>query len=780
MAARATRYHFAVEKVNFLRLRNALKCLGILCRSRHSECLVELEVGGQPMRFSTGKMARLADGAVVAKCGHNATLVTAVSEEESKSSSGQGLLLQVDYKEKAAAGGQFPRSFARRDIGASDRDILISRRIDRSLRPLFPKGYSCATQVTGSLWAADGCYDPDIAAMNGASAALAVSSIPWHGPIGVVRVGESNGEFVVNPSWSQLATSELNVVVACSESKVVMVEAFANEVTPDRFCESLRFGYKECQPIVQALHELQKQAGTVKRPFTFLPTPVEVLEAVQSLLVEPLEEIFSNFSFSKQERDKEMFSVRDSCLVAVQEQFPDVNAQVIADAVLTVTKSVFRKNILEKAQRCDGRSFDALRPIKCEVDLFKPLHGSSLFQRGETQVFCTATLGSLRSAKHSDAATEGVGDDKERSFILHYEFPPFCINETGRVGGYTRREVGHGNLAEKALEPVVPKDYPFAIRLTSQVLESNGSSSIATACAGSLALLDAGVPISRPVAGVACGLVTSTDSEDPNKPDIERYQLMTDILGIEDFMGDMDFKLAGSRKGITALQADFKIPGVPLHMVEEAIHKATEDRMKVLDVIEECQSKPRDIRKENAPALGSVCLKESKSRKLVGVAGLTIRQLQEETGATISRVGEEQFSVFAPNAKVLQETMAKIEELTAEEEFWTEDLEVGEKYSATIVEVRDYGVMVELLPDTPNVLLHVSEMDHRRIRNPKELNMKVGDTVDVKYLGRHDRSGRLEISRKALLPKTTAGGLKKTTVSEEDMTPEEFIATFLK
>ncbi|XP_068682659.1 polyribonucleotide nucleotidyltransferase 1, mitochondrial-like isoform X1 [Montipora foliosa] len=778
MAARPAG-RFVIESC-FFKLSRALKRFRVLCRSKHSECVVELEVGQQSMRFSTGKVAKLADGAVVTECGNNATLVTAVSEEESKLAFGHGIPLTVDYKEKAAAGGQFPRTFSRRDVGLPERDILISRRIDRSLRSLFPKGYSCTTQVMGSLWAADGLFDPDITAMNGASAALAVSNIPWHGPVGVVRVGEVDGEFVVNPSWTQLVNSRLNLVVACSEHKVVMVEAFANEVTSDRFCEALRFGFEECQPIIQALQELQKQAGTVKRPFTFLATPVEVLEAVQRFLVERLDGIFSNFTYSKQERDKEMFSVRDACLTAIQEQFSEVDFHVIEDAVLTVTRSVFRRNVLEKAQRCDGRPFDALRPIRCEVDLFKPLHGSSLFQRGETQVFCTATLGSLRSAKQSDATAEGVGDDKEKTFILHYEFPPFCINETGRVGGYNRREVGHGNLAEKALEPVLPKDFPFSIRLTSQVLESNGSSSIATACAGSLALLDAGIPITRPVAGVACGLVTSSDAEDPSKADIERYQLMTDILGIEDFMGDMDFKLAGSRDGITAVQADFKIPGIPLHIVEEAVHKATEDRMKVLDVIEECQSKPREKPKENTPALASVFLPQAKSKKLVGVAGLTIRNLQEETGATISRVEEEQFSVFAPNAKALQETMAKISDLTSEDDHWTEILEVGEKYTAKIVEVREYGVMVELLPDTPTVLLHVREMDHSRVYNPKQLKMKVGDTVDVKYLGRDEHSGRLEISRKALLPKPSVEPLKKTNGIKDDMTPEEFIATFLK
>ncbi|KAJ7365410.1 hypothetical protein OS493_005517 [Desmophyllum pertusum] len=435
-------------------------------------------------------MAKLADGAIVAEHGNNSTLVTAVSDiKNSTDNNRKGFLpLMVDYKEKSAAGGHIPRTFLRKDIGTSERETIISRRIDRSLRSLFHKDYSYSTQIMGTLWAADGLHDPDIAAMNGASAALTVSGIPWSGPIGVVRVGEVDGEFLINPTWSELNTSRLNLVVACSEKKVVMVEACAQEVSSERFCEALRFGFKECQPIIKALRDLQSQAGKMKRTCPVLDTPVELLEAVQRLSVEPLDEIFSNFSYSKMERDREMFAVRDSCSAAVQKQFPDVPANLIEDTVFEVTKSVFRRNVLEKDQRCDGREFDALRPIECEVDLFKSLHGSSLFQRGETQVFCTATLGSLNSARQLDTA---VGDVKEKRFMLHYEFPPFCVNEIGLVFRSTRREIGHGNLAEMALEPVVPKDFPFTVRLTTQVLESNGSSSLASVCAGSLALMDA-------------------------------------------------------------------------------------------------------------------------------------------------------------------------------------------------------------------------------------------------------------------------------------------------
>jgi len=432
--------------------------------------------------------------------------------------------------------------------------------------------------------------------------------------------------------------------------------------------------------------------------------------------------------------------------LCLTEQFPDVAAHVIHDAIYEVTRSVFRQNVLEKAQRCDGRPLDALRPIKCEVDLFKSLHGSSLFQRGETQVFCTATLGSLRSARQRDVAEMAVGDVREKPFMLHYEFPPFCVNEIGFSSGYSRREIGHGNLAEMALEPVVPKDFPFAIRLTSQVLESNGSSSLASVCAGSLTLMDAGVPITRLVGGVACGLITSSDAEDPDKQDIEQYRLLTDILGIEDYMGDMDFKLAGSRQGITALQADFKVPGLPLHIVEEAVTKATDDRMKVLDIIEECQSEARKTPKENAPAVVNVAVPRYHVKKLLSGGAKVLKNLEEETGTDITRIDEDLFSVFARNAKALKEAVDRINEITTIKS-WADALEVGARYTTKVVDVRDYGVMVEILPDAPSVLLHSSEMSRGKKFN-------VGETVDVVYIGKDDLTGRPRISTKSLSAKT--------------------------
>lgn len=537
-----------------------------------------------------------------------------------------------------------------------------------------------------------------------------------------------------------------------------MIEAFAQEVSSERFCEAVRFGFKECQPIIKALLELQRQVGKKKdlslvRPIT---PPEEIKNSiVRSNLYAEIDKIFSNSTYSKMERDKEMFKVRDDHLLLIQDSFPNVAAHEIGNAIFEETKSVLRNNVLNSSQRCDGRPFDALRPITCEVDLFKSLHGSALFQRGETQVFCTATLGSLRSAKQPDAAVLGVGDVKERPFMLHYEFPPFCVSEIGLVGGSSRREIGHGNLAEMALEPVVPKDFPFTIRLTSQVLESNGSSSLASVCAGSLALMDAGIPITRPVAGVACGLITSSDAEDPDKPDIEKYCLLTDILGIEDFMGDMDFKLAGSREGITALQADFKVPGLPLHIVEEAVNKASADRMKVLDVMEECQSGPRKIPKDNLPVQGKVVLSRYQVKKLFFAGGLTIKNLQEETGTIITRVEEDEFHVFAYNAKAFQEVLDKMNEITVgadTEKHWTESLEVGATYKATVIELREYGVMMELLPDTPSVLLHVSEISHDT--NHQNANQfKLGQIVDVVYLGKDPFSGKVRVSRKAILPK---------------------------
>nr|XP_058965409.1 polyribonucleotide nucleotidyltransferase 1, mitochondrial-like [Pocillopora verrucosa] len=767
------RANLRLEKEHFLAWWSSLKRLRLLQRCKHTECAVEVEVGGQKMSFATGKMARLADGAVVAEHGGNSTLVAVVGDKKSKPTGDKSLHLKVDYKEKAAAGGQIPKTFFRKDVILSERETIVSRRIDRSLRSLFPNGYHDSTQITGILWAATGLHDPDIAAMNGASAAVSVSDIPWSGPIGAVRVGEVDGKFVINPTWSELSISKLNLVVACSKTKVVMIEAFAQEVSSERFCEAVRFGFKKCQTIIEALLELQRQAGKKKDMSRVgRDTPPEEIKGaiVRFNLNKEFDKIFSNFAYSKMERDKEMFKVRDDHLLHFQGRFPNVAAHEIENAIFEETKSVFRNNVLYSSQRCDGRAFDALRPITCEVDLFKSLHGSALFQRGETQVFCTATLGSLRSAKQPDAAVVGVGDVKERPFMLHYEFPPFCVNGIGLIGGSSRREIGHGNLAEMALEPVVPKDFPFTIRLTSQVLESNGSSSLASVCAGSLAMMDAGIPITRPVAGVACGLITSSDAEDPDKPDIENYCLLTDILGIEDFMGDMDFKLAGSREGITALQADFKVPGLPLHIVEEAVKKATADRMKVLDLIEECQSGPRKIPKDNLPVQGNVVLSRLQVRKLFSAGGLTIKNLQEETGSIITRVEDDEFHVFAYDAKAFQEVLDKMKEITAgadTEKHWTESLEVGATYKATITEFREYGIMVELLPDTPSVLLHTSEISHHKSHQTTN-EFTLGQIVDVMYLGKDPFSGKVRLSRKALLPKP-----------HNTMNHEDFVEKFL-
>ncbi|EDO46783.1 predicted protein, partial [Nematostella vectensis] len=706
------------------------------------------------LKFSTGKLALLADGSTVTQYEDTSVLVTAISSK--KPSENSFLPLVVDYKEKASAACLIPTTFLRRDLLANEREILVCRRIDRSVRSLFMKGYTYDTQIISHLLAADRFNNPDVVAVNGASASLALSSIPWRGPVGAVRIGDVDGQLVVNPLRQQLEHSQLDLVVTSSESKIVMVEGFAKEVPDERLCEAIKLAFSEAQPIIQAIKELRSYAGKEKKHFDIISPSQQLSDAVEEWVsYNRFTFKTSNVSFFQLQRDDRIFGLRDECVEIFQDQFPDSGPGLIEQAFNAVNKSVFRANILEKLQRCDGRQFDELRSIDCDINLYKTLHGSSLFKRGETQVFSTATFGSVGSAAKVDTISEAVGGSKEKQFMLHYEFPPFSTNEVKqRRGSFDRREIGHGALAERALVPVLPDELPFTLRLTAEVLGSNGSSSLASACAGSLAMMDAGVPIKSHVAGSACGLVTSSDAEDASKRDIDNYQLLTDILGIEDYLGDMDFKIAGTRQGITALQADFKVPGLPVAIVEEAIRRCSVDRAKVLDVMEEVIPIAREFKKDNIPVSGSVRVPLSKRGRLIGTGGMVIRALQQELGVSIDQVEEEEFLVFAPDQTTYDEAISKINELLVDTNIFeelTSRLTEGAIYEGKIVEMRAYGLMLELFADCPTVLLHVRELDHARVHRPEMLGFKVGDSVSVKYLG-IDNKGRLNISRKALLP----------------------------
>ncbi|XP_024119484.2 polyribonucleotide nucleotidyltransferase 1, mitochondrial [Oryzias melastigma] len=477
----------------------------------------------------------------------------------------------------------------------------------------------------------------------------------------------------------------------------------------------------------------------------FFP-PTEMVEHVRKFASEKIYTVFTDYSHDKISRDEAINKVRLEAEEDLKAVFPQSEPFDFIESFNIVSKEIFRNLVLNEYRRCDGRELTALRNISCEVDLFRPLHGSALFQRGQTQVLCSVTFDSLESSIKTDIITTALSGVKDKNFMLHYEFPPYATNEIGKMGGQNRRELGHGALAEKALRPVIPKDFPFTIRVTSEVLESNGSSSMASACGGSLALMDAGVPISSAVAGVAIGLISKANPQ--KSAEIEDYRLLTDILGIEDYLGDMDFKMAGTNKGITALQADVKIPGLPLKVVMEAIQQATVAKREILGIMNKCIAKPREKRKENGPVVENVRVPTSRRARFVGPGGYNLRKLQAQTGVTISQVDEETFSVFAPTPGAMNEAQDFISEICRDDQ--EQQLEFGAVYTATITEIRDIGVMVKLYPNMTPVLLHNSQLDHKRIKHPSALGLDVGQEIQVKYFGRDPTDGRMRLSRKVL------------------------------
>ncbi|XP_017768582.1 PREDICTED: polyribonucleotide nucleotidyltransferase 1, mitochondrial isoform X2 [Nicrophorus vespilloides] len=674
-------------------------------------------------------------------------MVTAVSK--TKPSTSNFLPLVVDYRQKSAAAGRIPTNFLRRELGASEREILSARLVDRSLRPLFAKNFFYETQVVCNMLAVDSANSPDVLAINAASAALAVSDIPWNGPVGAVRLGFIDNEVIVNPTRRELQESILNLIVtATKQNLVVMLEGSAKNMLQQDLLKAIKIGTKETQHVIQSIDKLSKACGKKKRELEMAKElSGEVEEALRTLAGMRVREIFMNYTHDKLSRDYALNDVRTDVLEKIRANYPDTDVALVAEGLNDLIKKVFRDLVFEENVRCDGRTFDELRNISCQVNMYKPLHGSAVFQRGQTQVFCTVTLDSQQSALKMDSMAMLTGDGvKEKNFFLHYEFPPFATKETGRIGPAGRRELGHGALAERGLNPILPENYPFTVRLTSEVLESNGSSSMASVCGGSLALMDAGVPVSSPAAGVAIGLISRFSENDTKH--MEDYRILTDLLGIEDYMGDMDFKIAGTKKGITALQADIKIPGLPLKIVMESIQKATEAKAKILDIMHDCIEKPRVEKKENLPVSQKLELEVHKRSKLLGVGGINLKKLFLQTGVQVNQIDDTTFEIFAPNQSALDEANEIIQKWLNTER--TPELEFGGIYSATIVEIRDIGVMVTLYPGMPPALLHNSQLDQRKVGHPSVLGLAVGQEMQVKYFGRDPVSGLMRLSRKVL------------------------------
>ncbi|KAH8294987.1 hypothetical protein KR018_004882 [Drosophila ironensis] len=703
---------------------------------------------GRNMTLSSGRLARFANGSSVCQMGETAVMVTAVAK--AKATPGQGFMpLVVDYRLKNAASGRIPMNFMRRELGPSEKEILSARLVDRSLRPLFAKDYRTETQLVCNMLAMDAVHSPDVLAINAASMALSLSDIPWNGPIGAVRVGLCDGEVLVNPTRRELQASQLDLVVsATKQNLVVMLEGKGNVVLQQDLLKAIKQGTREAQFVIHEIERLQKAYGRKKREVE-APAAVdpELEPAVRSMCEMRLREIFQDAQHDKISRDNAVNEVRSNVIDKVWSSFPDTEPSQIGEQFNHTSREIFRQLIFERGQRCDGRTYDQLRNISCQVDLYKPLHGSALFQRGQTQVFCTVSLDSQESAMKLDslAALES-GGLKSKNFMLHYEFPPYATGEVGRIGPLGRRELGHGALAERGLLPTLPHDYPFTVRLTSEVLESNGSSSMASVCGGSLALMDAGVPVTAPAAGVAIGLVTKYENDDTKH--LQDYRILTDILGIEDYMGDMDMKVAGTRKGFTAIQADLKIPGIPLKVVMESLQKATDAKGKILDIMSEAIREPRKYPKDSWPVSETVIVEPHQRSQLIGPSGLHMKRIYLETGATLTASDESHFTLFAPSQAAMDEAKELIDGYLVKER--VPDLEFGGIYTATITELRDTGVMVTLYPSMPPALLHNSQLDQRKIGHPSALNLEVGQEIQVKFFGRDPVSGFMRLSRKVL------------------------------
>jgi len=579
---------------------------------------VAAHVGAQEIVFETGKMARLADGAVTVSLGETIVLVTAVSATTIKE--GQDFFpLTVEYKEKAAAVGRFPGGYFKREGRPSEKEILTCRMTDRPLRPLFPKGYLYDTQVIALLLSADGVNDPDILAINGASAALMVSDIPFAGPVGAVRVARVNGQFIANPTHDQLLRSDLDLVYVGTETEPVMIEGSGLEIPEADFNASLAFAQEQVLVLVKAQKELASHVNKPKREVPLMLVKDELMEIAYSVAGSRIEDAL--YRPSKIERHKAVGALKDEVKAKILEKYPTASGFEISQAFDYLQKKAFRLSMLDKQKRCDGRGIDELRPLTGETSVLPRVHGSAIFSRGETQGLCITTLAPIDEAQIIDAYTGGA---ETKRFMLHYNFPPFSVGETGRFGGQNRREIGHGALAERSLLAVIPAEdkFPYAVRITAEIMESNGSTSMASVCGGCLSLMDAGVPIKAPVAGISVGLVCDFAAD--NKT-INRHLLLTDILGSEDHFGDMDFKLCGTRAGITGFQLDLKLAGVPLELLQRAVLQATEARYKILDFMQSVISEHRSDVSKHAPRIEVVKINPDKIGMLIGPGGKTSR-----------------------------------------------------------------------------------------------------------------------------------------------------------
>ena len=683
------------------------------------------QYGDEEFRLETGQIARQATGAVLASMGETIVLVTVVAAKEP---SGRDFFpLTVDYEERTYSAGRIPGGFFKREGRPSEKAILTCRLIDRPIRPLFPNSFNNEVQVVATVMSVDPEIDPDVVAMVGASAALAISGVPFNGPVGAVRVGLVDGEYVLNPTASQLETSTLNLVVAGTQGAVLMVESEAQQLSEGQMLNAVMFGHEGSQAAINAIESLATKVGAERWEWQAQADDQDLLDKVSGLVTAEIESAYQ--IADKTERQDAMAAVRDKAAAGVLSDDSDGDdAERLKGVIKGIEKATVRGRILADAPRIDGRDRETVRPISIETSVLPRTHGSALFTRGETQAIVTCTLGTERDAQIIDAL-EG---ERRDPFMLHYNFPPFCVGETGRVGSPKRREIGHGRLAKRAILGVLPspEEFPYVIRAVSEITESNGSSSMATVCGTSLALMDAGVPLKAPVAGVAMGLIKEDD----------RFAVLTDILGDEDHLGDMDFKVAGTPEGITALQMDIKIDGITREIMEQALDQAKRGRMHILAEMDKVISAPREEMSRYAPRITTMSIPTDKIRDVIGKGGVTIRAISEATGAAIDIEDDGTIKIATADLSAAEEARRRIEQITA-------DVEAGTIYEGKVVRLMDFGAFVNILPGKDG-LVHISQISDERVANVSD-KLTEGDIVKVKVL-EVDKQGRIRLSMKAV------------------------------
>ncbi|MBQ2779832.1 MAG: polyribonucleotide nucleotidyltransferase [Bacteroidaceae bacterium] len=691
---------------------------------------------GRIITLETGKLAKQADGAVMLRLGNTMLLATVCAAKDAVPGT-DFMPLQVEYKEKYAAFGRFPGGFTRREGKASDYEILTCRLVDRALRPLFPDNYHAEVYVNIILFSADGVDMPDSLAGLAASAALAVSDIPFGGPISEVRVARVNGEFVVNPTFAQMESADMDIMVAATYDNIMMVEGEMKEVSEAELLEAMKVAHEAIKVHCKAQMELMEEVGsTVKREYCHEENDEELRAQVHEACYAKAYAVAASGNNDKHGRSEAFEAVREEFKAQFTEEELEEKGALIDRYYHDVEKEAMRRCILDEGKRLDGRKTTEIRPIWCEVGYLPGPHGSAVFTRGETQSLTSVTLGTKRDEKIIDDVMN-QGTDR---FLLHYNFPPFSTGEARAQRGVGRREIGHGNLACRALKNMVPADYPYCVRVVSDILESNGSSSMATVCAGTLALMDAGVKIKKPVSGIAMGLIKNAGED--------KYAVLSDILGDEDHLGDMDFKVTGTVDGITATQMDIKVDGLSFEILEKALNQAREGRMHILGKITECIAEPRAELKPHAPRIETMRIPKEFIGAVIGPGGKIIQGMQEETGATISIEeveGEGIIEIAANNGNAINEAIAKIRAIVAIPE-------AGEVYEGLVRSVMPYGAFVEFMPGKDG-LLHISEIDWKRFETMEETGIKEGDKLSVKLLEIDPKTGKFKLSRKVLLEK---------------------------